>query len=366
MATCRGICLHVSSFRLWLPKPPLYRCYWRIASFPSEPARGRGRYASRQSKIPAVTTSTTDQQSVSTGKKRRPRSATVSVRSSVKEHSGAVESQVSPAAVKTSVGGKRARRKAKQQSGYSEETDSAEGGNIRTGEETHSASLDVAMATTQVENNGSKAKGPRIREVLGKKKVKYTPIEILPNSVESRPLTYIMGSKTVDHETISKMFDSKRRHNFTNENFIRDEVELNSDKFLWRNIERGIESLTSQVPPEVKDLVKYLVTEVGLSKADATLYLNSAPSLVGTSLTEVKELVKVLKGLGFTENQVGWILPCFPSALAVDWKNFRNVYLVFSEKLKIKERNIASLMKKYPFIFTLDHLKVSILLGEGM
>ena len=222
---------------------------------------------------------------------------------------------------------------------------------------------DVSMATTEPmagSETGSKVKGGKrsvMREQVGEGKVLVTPVEVLPISEGSKPLLYHTGNRSMDYDTLKKR-SSSRSCALTNDNFIADEFEFAA---LDTTVKEVSSMATDHVLPEVREVVDYLVTEVGLSKANASKYLNSPPSLLGVTLNDMKKRVEILKGLGFgKKKQVTNILSCLSFCMDVDWSNFKDVYLLLAKEVGIKEHLITGLMKRHPFIFVLDSDKVSL------
>ena len=207
---------------------------------------------------------------------------------------------------------------------------------------------------------GSKVKDARpgtMREQLGKGKVQITPIAILPGKVEPHTEYFRLGTKVkADYNDIVALAKrgAGRRRVLTNEHFVPDEFEFTREGFTSEETK----SLTQQVPPHVRETVSYLLSDVGVSKSDARQYLKSAPSLLGVSRESLREGVETLLALGFTKKQVGWIIPRFPATLSVDWRNLREVYEVMADEVKMKESTIITLMKRHPFLFTLQSSKV--------
>ena len=207
----------------------------------------------------------------------------------------------------------------------------------------------VSPTNLKTDSNGSGGVvKSTMRESLGKGIVKVTPVAILPTPEESKPHLYNMGNKSIDYRTAKKEIEKKRKHAFTDENFIEDKFEFMNVGLPWE--------ITDEMT--ASDLIKCLTKEVGISKKDANAYLTSAPSLLGVSLDEIKHRVKELKGLGFSRKQVASILPRFPSSLKIDWENVREVYLLLSEELKVSKPLVAGVMKQHPFIFMVDSSKV--------
>ncbi len=207
---------------------------------------------------------------------------------------------------------------------------------------------------------GSKVKDAKLgtmREKKRKGEVEITPIAILPSNEEPRPQYYQLGSKVrVDYDEIvatAKRGMGKRRA-FTNEHFVADEFEFTREAF---NSDEANE-LMEEVPSHVRQIVSYLLSEVGVSKVDAQMYLKSAPSVLGVSLDSLREQVEELGALGFSKKQVAWIVPRFPSVLTVDWGNLREVYELLVNDVGMKEATVITLMKRHPFIFTLQSSKV--------
>ena len=218
----------------------------------------------------------------------------------------------------------------------------------------------VAMAIPEewadLEVMGAKVKDAKVatmREQVGKGKVEITPIAVLPSKDKPHPQYYQLGTKVrVDYNDVVEIAkqDNKKRRVYTNEHFIPDTFEFTHEGFSSEEAD----SLMEQVAPHVRKIVLYLLSELGVSKRDAQLYLRSAPSVLGVSLDSLQEEVEELRGLGFSERQVAWIVPRFPSTLTVDWGNLRGVYEVMVDEVGMTEATVITLMKRHPFLFTLQ------------
>lgn len=231
-----------------------------------------------------------------------------------------------------------------------------------TQDETKPHPQNIADAVSELEMS-PRLKGARksiMRETVGKGKVDLVPIAILPDCEALPPQQFQLGTKArLDYRTILQTRPGLRgRRVFTNENFIKDTFESRT-LGSWAGPEE-VSSMTSNVEPGVSELVSYLVTEVGVSRKDASQYISSAPSLLGVSKEELRGVAEELEGLGFSRKQVARLLPVFPSSLSVDWANVREVYLLLNKEVKMAEQLVMSLMKRHPFIFTLPCSKVSI------
>ena len=205
----------------------------------------------------------------------------------------------------------------------------------------------------------SGARKGTMRETVGKGKVQLVPIAILPNKHETPPPQHFqLGTKIrADYETICRTRRLKGKRVFTNENFVTDSFESQTlDSWAGPG---EVEALTSNADPGLRNLVRYLISEVGVAKKSAEQYLNSAPSILGTSLEQLRGVVKDLEGLGFSRGQVGQILPQFPCSVAVDWGNLREVFVFLNEEVRMAEAQVLSILKRHPFIFTLPCSQVS-------
>ena len=204
----------------------------------------------------------------------------------------------------------------------------------------------------------------KMREKVAKGKVEITPIAILPAKEGPHTQTYRLGTKVkVDYQEVVNIAQqgAGKRRVYTDEHFIPDKFEFTREAFDSKEAN----ALLEEVAPHIRDTVLYLLFEVGVSKPDAQEYLRSAPSLLGVSRYTLEEQVQELRGLGFSREQVAWIVPRFPPTLSVDWRNLREVYEVLVEEVKMEEANVITLMKRHPFLFTLQSSKVNWPLAAG-
>lgn len=220
----------------------------------------------------------------------------------------------------------------------------------------------VTIATSDLEVMGSKLEGAKVgvmREAVGKGKVELAPIAILAGKEEHAPLSYQLGQKMkLDSETIrQKKPGLKKKRVFTNENIVADEFDYNASSEV--SGAKDVLSIRADVDPCVRDLVSYLVTELGVKRTDKAQYLTSAPSVLGVSLEEVREKVRELEALGFTKKEVASIVPLFPSSVAMDWANVREIYQFLRSEVKMTKSVIHSLMKQHSFMFGVPYSRVS-------
>lgn len=227
------------------------------------------------------------------------------------------------------------------------------------------------MATHEVEVMGSKLEGAKrgfMREAVGKGKVEYTPIAILSPSKEEQPPSYYqLGTKLkLDAEAIRQRRPGlKSKRVFTNKNIITQEYEY-STSAEESSMPSSVSSKSSvpsilanvEVAACVREMVTYLVEEVGLTQKDGSYFMTSAPSVLGASLGEVKEEVHKMEAVGFTKKEVAKIITLFPSSVAMDWANVREIYLFLHKDLNMTRGLVYSLMKCHPIMFILPHLKV--------
>ena len=76
-------------------------------------------------------------------------------------------------------------------------------------------------------------------------------------------------------------------------------------------------------------------------------------------MDELRQEVGELEALGFTKEEVASIVPLFPTTVAMDWANVREIYQFLRKDLKMVRGVVYSIMKQHPFIFGVPYSKVS-------
>ena len=213
-----------------------------------------------------------------------------------------------------------------------------------------------------------------IGKVKGRLKVRYLPFEVKPHSAELEPLTFLLGTRKFHYKQVevqktrAKQF---RSNSLTSSNFIRDEYDISTygdpptaslnsskdDAVIFPEVSGGVSGGGA--------VVDYLCSEVGMTESDLNWYWNSAPSLLGIRVEEIRAEVEKMRKLGFTNIEIAKVLPSFPPCVEMDWQNVFEVFKVLSRDMGLRWNLVVCLMRKHPYIFTQDVSKVRRMSGEN-
>lgn len=111
--------------------------------------------------------------------------------------------------------------------------------------------------------------------------------------------------------------------------------------------------------PETEKLAKH-VNKYDLAKTDLKKFANSIPSIIGSSIKDVRRSVTVLQQAGLTVSEICQILPNFPPFLAIDLKNVAAVYKLMRSEHKFPPHVLKVLLRHQPHIFTQDEAVVCV------
>ena len=110
--------------------------------------------------------------------------------------------------------------------------------------------------------------------------------------------------------------------------------------------------------PETAKLVKH-ISNYKLLITDRNRFANAIPSIVGSSIKDVKAIVSDLKKAGLKMAEVRFVLPHFPvSLLEIDFKNVGAVYVLMKEEYNFTVNVLRGLLNRHPHIFTIDEEEV--------
>ena len=112
--------------------------------------------------------------------------------------------------------------------------------------------------------------------------------------------------------------------------------------------------------PETTQLAAYLKAQHNLTREEQDSYAKSKPSVIGTTIHDIQERVKIFRAVGFIGSEIDFLLPKFPFMMNFDHRALRNVYRVYRKLQKLGSPLwVNALLKRHKYIFLRDSKKVS-------
>ena len=113
--------------------------------------------------------------------------------------------------------------------------------------------------------------------------------------------------------------------------------------------------------PETIRLVDYLREHHQLTARDQHSYAKSLPSVIGTSVDDIRKRVEEFYSVGFKKSEIDFLLPRFPSLMNFDLQALRNVHDVYRvmQTLRKPEKWLHGLLEHHKFLFLHDSKEVT-------
>lgn len=113
--------------------------------------------------------------------------------------------------------------------------------------------------------------------------------------------------------------------------------------------------------PETIPLVEYLREHHELTAKDLHSYSKTLPSVVGTSVDDVRKRVAEFRSVGFKSSEIDFLLPRFPSLMNFDHQTLRNVHDVYRamQTLHRPKDWLHGLLTRHKFLFLHDSKEVT-------
>ena len=183
--------------------------------------------------------------------------------------------------------------------------------------------------------------------------------ERLPARMGDTDIQFTIGKRRMTLKTAKSALD---KWSLENESLIDDVSKVGGANYFGDLLKPSFQTKRSRTNPPSVDtvkLLKHISKSHELSQKDTELYSASLPSLLGVTIDNISDTSAELGEAGFDEDEIDQLLALFPHILDVNYENVYKVYCLFKEYLQ-HSRWIHGLMRRYPFLLTLDSSQVRV------
>lgn len=210
--------------------------------------------------------------------------------------------------------------------------------------DTHTTESDSVSVQQEKDITKSRSNIPKNRDV------RY---ERLPSLTRGTDILFTVGKRRTTLKNVTSALATK-------EAVIDDTSKVGGANYFDELLKPSFQTKRSRTNPPSADtvkLLKHISESHDLSQHDTELYSASLPSLLGVTVDNISDTSAELAEAGFAEEEVDQMLALFPHVLDVNYENVYEVYCLFKEYLQ-HNRWIYGLMRRYPFLLTLDSTQV--------